>query len=208
MALFFFVVFAFAWNRGAVCAPPVEEVGDGSEGDLPDVLTEPVTSRDHSLGAATARATVVEYGDYECPHCGRLHPIVERLRERYGDDFRFVFRHFPLEEVHPRALGAALASEAADEYGRFWEMHGELFAHQRELNDSSLVRRAERVGVPGDAVVGTRSRAHLPRVAADIASGRAGGVRGTPTLFVNGRRYSGPLDEESLSEVIDQATTS
>ena len=100
--------------------------------------------------------------------------------------------------MHPHAVAAALASEAADEYARFWEMHQELFAHQRELDDRSLARHAERIGVPGDAVVGARPRVHLPRVAADIASGRASGVRGTPTLFINGERYSGPLDEASL----------
>ncbi|MCI2419317.1 Na+/H+ antiporter NhaA [Saccharopolyspora sp. K220] len=201
------LIFAFAWNRGAACEPPLA-VGEDQEEDRPEMLTEPVTGRDHIAGPDTAPVTVVEYGDYECPHCGRLHPITQRLRERFEDDLRFVFRHFPLDEVHPRAVAAALASEAADEYARFWEMHEELFAHQRELDDRSLARHAERIGVPGDAVVGARSRVHLPRVAADIASGRASGVRGTPTLFINGRRYSGPLDEASLSAAIDEALSS
>ncbi|RRO14946.1 Na+/H+ antiporter NhaA [Saccharopolyspora rhizosphaerae] len=196
------LIFAFAWNKGAACEPPLAE-GGAEEEDRPAVLTEPVTGRDHFIGPGAARVTVVEYGDYECVNCGRLHLIVQRLQERFGDDFRFVFRHFPLDEVHPRAVAAALASEAADEYARFWEMHEELFAHQRELDDRSLARHAERVGVPGDAVVGARSRVHLPRVAADIASGRASGVRGTPTLFINGKRYSGPLAEASLAARVE-----
>lgn len=201
------LIFAFAWNRGAECAQPVV-LDDEREEDRAHALVEPVTGRDHLVGPAVAPVTIVEYGDYECPNCRQLDRIIRRLRERYGDDLRFVFRHFPLDEVHPRAVAAALASEAADEYARFWEMHEELFTHQRELDDHSLARHAERIGVPGDAVVGTRSRVHLPRVAADIASGRASGVRGTPTLFINEWRYSGPLDEASLRTAVDDARIS
>src|SRR5690606_9677103 len=137
---------------------------------------------------------------FECPYCGRLHPILEQLRER-NPDVRFVFRHFPLRDMHPRAVPAALVAEAAAQQGRFWEMHDLLYAHQRELGDEDLARYAAELGVARPVPIAPRSA----RIARDERSGRASGVRGTPTLFINGVRYSGKLDLAAIGEAIQQA---
>ena len=108
---------------------------------------EPVGDRDHVRGPEDAPVTLVKYGDYECPYCGELHPVLEELWERAGERVRFVFRHFPLESVHPRARRAALAAEAAASQGRFWEMHDLLYENQDELGDEDLVRYAARLGL-------------------------------------------------------------
>lgn len=194
-------VFALAWDRGAVCAP-IEPAGSGPR---PSTLAEPVGDRDHVRGPESAAVTLVEYGDYECPYCGSLNPVFDQLREHFGDELRVVFRHFPLKDLHPHAVRAALVAEAAHRHGRFWALHQRLFGHQRELDEQSLVRHAEREGVPTEAVSGTAPDQHHPRVKADVVSGRASGARGTPTLFVNGHRYDGPLTYAGLSEVISGA---
>ena len=110
-------------------------------------LEPPVGDRDHVRGPATAPVTLVEYGDYECPYCGRAHPVVGELRERLGDRLRFVFRHFPLDSVHPRARHAAEAAEAAGAQDRFWEMHDLLYENQEDLGDEALRRYAAEVGL-------------------------------------------------------------
>lgn len=194
-------VFWLVWDRGAVCAPPSRP--HESDEDVPEYLAEPVSDRDHVRGNPDAPVTVVEYGDYECPYCGQLHPVVERLLERFGDDVRFVFRHYPLDSVHPHARGAALAAEAAADQGRFWQMHARLFTHQLQLTADDLARHAEHVGLSPDAP--RNARAHASRIRADEASGEAGGVRGTPTFFVNGHRYQGRLDYDSLAEAVEAA---
>lgn len=196
-------VFALAWDRGAVCAP----IEPADSGPRPSTLAEPVGDRDHVRGPDLAAVTLVEYGDYECPYCGNLHPVLDRLREHFGDELRVVFRHFPLKEVHPHAMRAALVAEAAHRHGRFWQLHDRLFGHQRELDEQSLVRHAEREGVPVEAVSGTAPDQHHARVKADVVSGRASGARGTPTLFVNGHRYDGPLTYAGLFEAISGALT-
>src|SRR5580765_3448668 len=105
-------------------------------------LTMPVGTRDHAQGPADAPVTLVEYGDYECPHCGRAHPIVKEVQRRLGSKLRFVFRHFPLKEIHPHAEHAAEAAEAAGAQGKFWEMHDRLFERQFALEDSSVLEYA------------------------------------------------------------------
>ena len=102
-------------------------------------LTIPVTTRDHSQGPADAVLTLVEYGDYECPHCGRAHPIVKELQRRFGQRLRFVFRNFPLREIHPHVETAAEAAEAAGNQGLFWQMHDVIYEHQRALDDHHLL---------------------------------------------------------------------
>ncbi|MDR7303799.1 Na+/H+ antiporter NhaA [Haloactinomyces albus] len=196
------VIFWLAWNRGAVCAPPGE---DESAEQLPDTLAEPVSEGDHVLGPPTAPVTLVEYADYECPHCGGMHPVVRDLRARYGDRLRFVFRHYPVDSLHPHARRAALAAEEAGSRGRFWDMHEQLFTHQRQLDTDGLAAQAERIGLSAEAVTSRNVRRHTDRVDADIASGRASGVRGTPTFFVNGRRYTGANDAKSLTAAIEAA---
>ncbi len=198
-------IFRLAWNRGAVCAPP-DEPDTSTAAELPETLAEPVSGADHVRGSDDARVTLVEYGDYECPYCGRAHLVMRSLQERFGAELRFVFRHYPLPSVHPHARAAALAAEATAAHGRFWDMHDRLFTHQRELDDSALASHAEHVGVPGHDAVGEPARTHAARVDADIDSGRRGGVRGTPTFFVNGRRYEGDHDVESFAAAIAQAS--
>ena len=106
-------------------------------------LTMPVGERDHAQGPADAPVTLVEYGDYECPYCGMAYPIVKQVQARFGDRLRFVFRNFPLTEIHPHALHAALAAEAAGSQGQFWPMHDAIFQHQHSLGDADLTRLAE-----------------------------------------------------------------
>jgi predicted DsbA family dithiol-disulfide isomerase len=169
-------------------------------------LDPPVEDRDHALGLATAPVTLVEYGDYECPYCGRMHPVVKELRERLGDRLRFVFRHFPLDSVHPQARRAAEAAEAAAAQGRFWEMHDLLYENQDDLGDEALRRYATRLGLDPERFDGDlEERAHAPRVREDRFGGERSGVEGTPTFFVNGVRYEGSHDLEALLEAVEDA---
>ncbi len=169
-------------------------------------LTLPVGERDHRQGALNAPAILVEYGDYECPHCGRAYPIVKRVQERLGQRLCFVFRNFPLGEIHPHALHAAEAAEAVGVHGgdaAFWAMHDLIFEHQREgaaaLGDAGLARLAARAGVDGATVLGDlEAERQEPRVREDFMSGVRSGVNGTPTFFINGRRYDGSWEEEAL----------
>ncbi|MCA2183129.1 Na+/H+ antiporter NhaA [Nonomuraea glycinis] len=195
-ALLGWIVFRMAWDRGGVCAPPDAE----PEEELPVLLSEPVGPDDHIRGPKKAAVTLVEYGDFECPYCGRLHPILETLRQRHKD-LRIVFRHFPLRTLHPRAVPAAMAAQAAADSGRFWEMHDILFDNQRFLTDEDLGRYADQLDVDPWSEI----HRHQTRVGRDEASGRASGVRGTPTLFINGVRYQGGLDLESISKAVDEA---
>ncbi|NUW30547.1 Na+/H+ antiporter NhaA [Nonomuraea sp. SMC257] len=194
-ALTGWIVFRLAWDRGGVCAPPEAE----PEEELPVLLAEPVGPDDHVRGPADAKVTIVEYGDFECPYCGRLEPILDELLRKHPD-VRLVFRHFPLRTLHPRAMAAALVSEAAAGKGRFWEMHDVLFANQRFLTDADLGRYAAELDVEPFPDV----PAQAARIARDEESGRAGGVRGTPTLFVNGVRYQGGLDLVSITRAVEE----
>jgi protein-disulfide isomerase len=169
-------------------------------------LTLPVSSRDHVQGTATAPVTLVEYGDFECPYCGRAHPIVKALQRAVGNGMRFVYRHFPLTSAHPRADRAAEAAEAAGAQGKFWEMHDTLFEHQGTLDDASLARFAGDLGL--DLARFTRemgSRVYAPRVREDFMSGVRSGVNGTPTFFINGVRHDGAYDVQTLHLAIQAA---
>src|SRR3982751_2556932 len=110
-------------------------------------LTIPVGENDHAQGNENAKVTLVEYGDYECPHCGRAYPVVKKVQETMGDKLRFVFRNFPLTQIHPNALHAAEASEIAAEQGKYWEMHDILFENQDALDDEDLISYAEQLGL-------------------------------------------------------------
>jgi protein-disulfide isomerase len=167
-------------------------------------LSMPVNTGDHIRGPKHAPVTMVEYGDFECPHCGRAHLIIEGLHKELGDKMRFVYRHFPLTLIHPHAQHAAEASEIAGAHGEFWRMHGTLFTHQRALDDAHLVQYAASVGL--DVALFTRelaSHAFEGRVRRDFISGVRSGVNGTPTFFLNEIRYDGPHDFESLVAAID-----
>lgn len=172
-------------------------------------LILPVGERDHSQGDARAGLVLVEYGDYECPHCGAAYPIVKRVQQRLGQRLRFVFRNFPLTEVHPHARHAAEAAESvAAQAGNdaFWVMHDLIFEHQHDLQDATLGQLATRAGA--EAVVVLREleeERHLPRVREDFMSGVKSGVNGTPTFFINGQRHDGAWDEDSLMTVLERA---
>ena len=156
-------------------------------------LTAPVDEeRDHVAGPASAPVTLVEYGDYECPYCGRAYPIVKSLQESLGDELRFVFRNFPLADVHPHAEHAAEAAESAAAQGSFWEMHDMLFEHQDQLDDSALVSYAEQLGLDAEQLArDVENDAHDARIREDFRSGVRSGVNGTPSFFINGARYDG-----------------
>jgi protein-disulfide isomerase len=166
-------------------------------------LVLPVGERDHVQGPANATATLVEYGDYKCPFCGQAHPIVQAVRARLGRRMRFVFRHFPLTEIHPRALPAAEAAQAAGAQGRFWEMHDLLYENQPALDDPDLLRYAELLGLDLPRFVSeVAEHVHEPRIREDFRSGVRSGVNGTPTFFINGIRHDGAWDVDTLSDAL------
>jgi protein-disulfide isomerase len=169
-------------------------------------LSPPVDpQRDHVRGRADAPVTLVEYGDFQCPYCGEAYPVVQALQERFGDQLRFVFRHMPLPDLHPRAPFAAEAAEAASAQDRFWEMHDRLFEHRHELDDSDLREHADAIGVADserfDAEL--RDGVHAARVEEDYRSGAASGVPSTPRFFVNGIIHLGSASYGELAEAID-----
>jgi protein-disulfide isomerase len=165
-----------------------------------------VSASDHAEGPADAPVTLVEYGDYECPHCGRAYPIVKRLQRAMGNRLRFVFRNFPLSDMHPHAAAAAAAAEAAAGQGRFWPMHDWIFEHQAHLDDASLVGAAEGLGLDVDRFVAdANSTAVAARIDADVDGGARSGVNGTPTFFVNGLRVDAGYDYDSLLSVLQEA---
>lgn len=169
-------------------------------------LTLPVGPRDHVQGREDAPLTLVEYGDYQCPYCGQANATVKELQRRLGGDLRFVFRNFPLTQVHEHAEHAAEAAEAAAAQGRFWQMHDELFAHQRALDDAHLEGYANALGLDADRFVRDMSgHANHARIEEDYNSGVASGVPGTPTFFINGMRNDGAFDFDSLLQALEAA---
>ena len=168
-------------------------------------LTLPVSARDHIQGASTATITLVEYGDYECPHCGAAYPIVKAVQKRMGAKLRFVFRNFPLNNMHPHAEAAAETAEAATSEGKFWEMHDVLFENQGALELDDLIVYATNLGLDVNRVASElENRSQLPRVKEDFNSGVRSGVNGTPTFFINGTRFDGSWDERGLLEAVSK----
>jgi NhaA family Na+:H+ antiporter len=174
--------------------------------EAPPKLTMPVSeARDHIMGRADAPVTLVEYGDYECPHCRQVYPVIAALQEALGDRLRYVFRHFPIRTSHPHAQLAAQAAEAAGAQGKYWEMHDLLFNHQDRLEKVDLLGYAGEIGL--DVTQFEREldeNSHAERVREDFTQGVHSGVNGTPTFFINGTRYDGAWDLESLLEAIDK----
>ena len=169
-------------------------------------LASPVDpERDHFRGPEDAPVTLVEYGDFECPYCGQAEPTVRELLADFGD-LRYVWRHLPLNDVHPRAQLAAEAAEAAAEQGAFWEMHDLLLEHQDALGPSDLIGYAEQLGLDRDRFADALDRrAGAGRIAEDVDSADLSGVSGTPTFFVNGRRHAGAYDIETLTRAVRTA---
>jgi protein-disulfide isomerase len=150
--------------------------------------------------------TLIEYGDFECPYCGQAEQAVRALLSAHGDDVRYVWRHLPLNDVHPNAQLAAEAAEAAGGQGRFWEMYDTLLAHQDALRPPDLVGYAEELGLDADRFRDElRRREHAPRVSEDVRSADESGVSGTPTFFVNGLRHYGVYDVDTLTQEVRAA---
>jgi protein-disulfide isomerase len=169
-------------------------------------LTPPVGKRDHIQGPSSAAVTLVEYGDYQCPFCGYVQPIIKKLQKHFGDQLRFVFRNFPQTRVHAYAERAAEAAEAAGAQGKFWEMHDYLYEHREALDAENLVRAADALGldkVKFDKAVA--ERAYAGRVQQDLQSGIDSGVGGTPTVFINGVRNDDEDDFEIMKAKIEEA---
>jgi protein-disulfide isomerase len=169
-------------------------------------LSRPVGDDDHQHGPADAPVTLVEYGDYECPYCGAAHPIVQAIQKEMGDRLRFVFRNFPLTQIHPHAAGAAEAAEAAGDQNAFWPYHDHLFEHQYALSPRDLAGYAGEFNL--DAARFERaleSHEFEERVRADFMSGVRSGVNGTPTFFINGVRHDDSYDYEVLLAALNEA---
>lgn len=175
-----------------------------AKGDTPK-LTPAVGADDHTQGLPDAKVTLVEYGDYECPHCRQVQPIIAALRMRFGERLRYVFRHFPLNTMHPNAQAAAEAAEAAAAQGRFWEMHTLLFEHQGALDRRHLVVYATELGLDIERFEQELDeKVYAERVQRDFLSGVRSGANGTPSFFLNGIRYDGPWDLDSLIAEIEK----
>ena len=172
----------------------------------PYQLTPPVQSFDHSRGPDHAAVTVVEFGGFECPNCKQAAPAVKLLLERFDERVRFVFRNFPLTEVHPHALLAAQAAEAASAQGKFWEMHDLLFENQTHLKAQHLHSYAERLGLDMARYTAEMDdEIYLQRVREHMESARQSGVRGTPTFFVNGRLHDVSFGLRALFDAVEEA---
>jgi protein-disulfide isomerase len=172
-------------------------------------LTPPVSDeQDHMLGSPQALATLVEYGDYQCPHCGRAHYVLQELMSQAADQVRLVFRNFPLAQIHPRAEAAAEAAEAAGAQGKFWEMHDLLYENQEDLEDEAILIHADEIGLDmARFQLEWVRRDYAPRVHKDFISGVRSGVNGTPTFFINGHRHDGAWDLDSLVQAIARSIT-
>lgn len=171
-------------------------------------LTIPVNiGSDHIRGSVNnAPITLVEYGDYECPYTGMAYPIVRELIREFGNDkIRFVFRNFPLNDIHPHAQHAAEAAEAAAAQDKFWQMHDYLFEHQKALDDGHLLEYAQKIGLEIHKFKNEVSR-HLyaPLIEQSLKGGIDSGVEGTPTFFINGVRYEDSFDLKTFSETLQK----
>jgi protein-disulfide isomerase len=197
-----------AWTvfRITLLMPPrrraVALLGDADV--LVDLAVPVDPARDHLRGPANASVTIVEYGDFQCPYCGRAEPVVRALLT--DDDIRYVWRHLPLTDVHPQAELAAEASEAAAAQGKFWEMHDLLLARQDRLRITDLLQYADELGLDRDQFRDQLKRhVFAGRVAQDVESADLSGVSGTPTFFINGQRHYGSYDIQTLTSAVKTA---
>jgi len=171
-------------------------------------LKNDVSDQDHILDNADAPLTLVEYGDYECPHCGHAHPIVKRVKAHFGDRLRFVFRNFPLTRIHPNAEPAAEVAEFAASKGQFWQMHDLLFENQSRLGLELFEELSAELNLElADMRQALGNHSFINRVRADFTGGVRSGVNGTPTFFINGERHSGPFDFDALVNKIAAAAS-
>jgi len=168
-------------------------------------LVEPVGDRDHVLGPDDAPVTLVEYGDLECPYCRQVNPVIRELRRRLGGRVRYVFRHFPIRTAHVHAQLAAEAVEAAGAQGKFWEMQEFILEHQEALEETRLIEYADELDLDLDRFKQDLDQnVYADRVKEDFHSGVRSGVNGTPSFFINGVRYDGAWDLESLIDAVEK----
>jgi protein-disulfide isomerase len=166
-------------------------------------LNPAVNSKDHIQGKKTASLELVEYGDYQCPYCGQAYPIVKNIQRSLGTDLKFVFRNFPLSEMHPDAFNAAVAAEAAGLQQKFWEMHDIIFENQQELDLESLFLYAKTIGLDLESFKNDIQKDTLiTKVEQDFDSGVRSGVNGTPSFFINGIKYNGNWEEDVFNQYL------
>jgi len=167
-------------------------------------LRAPVGKQDHIFGKPAAEITLVEYGDYECPHCGHAYPLIKKLIKEFSNDLLFVFRNFPLQESHPNAMIAAQAAEAAGLQNKYWEMHDLLYEHQDELDENNLIYFAETLNLDMKQFQNDlHSQDIISKIESDFESGIRSGVNATPTFFINDQRLDS-YDEsyKSLADAV------
>jgi protein-disulfide isomerase len=166
-------------------------------------LTPAVNSTDHIYGNIHAPLELVEYGDYECPFCGRAYPIVKSIQEKLGPDMKFVFRNFPLRKIHPNAYPAAVATEAAALQGKFWEMHDIIFENQKTLEPENILFFANSLGLDIERFQkDILDESLFLKARKDFESGMRSGVNRTPTFFVNGKKFNGDWSENQLLQYL------
>ncbi len=180
----------------------------GTVEELLDLSDEVDPDRDHIRGPSEAPVTLIEYGDYQCSYCGQAEVVIRELLGSFGEDLRYVWRHLPLNDVHPNAQMAAEATEVVAARADFWAMNDKLLDHQDKLTPPDIARYAEELGVGAELLWDElRRRKHAPRVAEDVASADASGVAGTPSFFINGRRHNGAYDVGTLTRAVQAART-
>ncbi len=170
-------------------------------------LTAPASASDHSEGGGdNAQVTLVEYGDYQCSYCGQAYPIVKNAQAHMGDKLRFVFRNFPLSQIHAHAVHAAAAAEAAAAQGKFWPMHDMLYENQQSLHDADLVGYARELGLDEKKFAADMTARKIEaKIQADLDSGAESGVNGTPSFFINGVRFDGNYQDGGLLRALQGA---
>jgi len=162
-----------------------------------------VNRNDHVFGNPAARIELVEYGDYQCPYCGRAYPIIKGIQENLGEELKFVFRNFPLSKIHPHAFSAAIATEAAGLQDKFWEMHDILFENQENLDTANMLFFAAGIGLELDRFKNDIEQIQLTeKVNGDFESGIRSGVNRTPSFFINGYKYDGEWTEDELFQYL------
>jgi protein-disulfide isomerase len=168
-----------------------------------------VGDQDHIEGNAKAACTLVEYGDYECPHCGAAYPLVKQIQKHFGKQLRFVFRNFPLSQMHFNAQAAAETAEFAASKGKFWQMHDLLFENQSRLGDELFAELSAKLKLDSAELRETlENGTFTDHVRKDFSGGVRSGVNGTPTFFINSQRHNGPIDYATLVRAIDEALAS
>ncbi|WP_286857794.1 MULTISPECIES: DsbA family protein [Sphingobacterium] len=159
-------------------------------------LKIPVSTTDHAQGNLNADLVIVEYGDYQCPYCGAAYPVLKKLLKYFSAEVKFVFRNFPLSEMHEYALSAAIAAEAASLQDKFWEMHDAIYENQENLDDLYLFKLAEKIGLNMEKFKSDIQKDELvKRIDVDFQGGVMSGVNGTPSFYVNGKKFDGGAED-------------